>query len=122
MFGWLGKLRRVPPPPPEARWVVTVDGDSIRVTDSAGEARAVPKAELSGVAIETNDSGPWGADVWWLLFGTGDLMACAFPMGATGETAAVDYLAGLPGFDHGEMIEAMRSTDNRVFPVWRRES
>ena len=47
-------------------------------------------------------------------------MACAFPMGATGEQGAVDYLSGLAGFDHGEMTEAMRSTDNRIFPVWQR--
>ena len=119
MFGWLRRLR-YDPPPPEARWVVDVDGESIRVTDGSGESRAVAKAELAGVAIETNDSGPWGADVWWLLFGADDRVACAFPMGATGEQAAVDYLTGLAGFDHGEMIEAMRSTDNRIFPVWQR--
>lgn len=119
MFGWLRKLR-YDPPPPEARWVVAVDGEAIQVTDETGGTRAVAKAELSGVAIETNDSGPWGADVWWLLFGADDEPACAFPMGATGEQAAVDYLSGLRGFDHGEMIEAMRSTDNALFPVWRR--
>ncbi|HYJ84101.1 MAG TPA: hypothetical protein VEW26_14810, partial [Allosphingosinicella sp.] len=102
------------------RWVVVVDGGSVRVTDEAGASRAVAKAELAGVAIETNDSGPWGADVWWLLFGAHDGLACAFPMGATGEQAAVDYLSGLAGFDHGMMIEAMQSTDNMIFPVWRR--
>ena len=119
MFGWLRKLRQ-PPPPPEASWVVAVDVESIRVTDEAGETRAVAKSELSGVAIETNDSGPWGADVWWLLFGAGDGPACAFPLGATGEKAAVDYLMGLAGFDLAQMTEAMRSTRNMTFPVWRR--
>jgi hypothetical protein len=120
MLRWLRKLRRAPPPPPEARWLVAVDGESIRITDESGESRAVAKAELAGVAIETNDSGPWAADVWWLLFGAGDALACAFPMGATGEREAMDYLAGLQGFDHGRMIEAMKSTDNMIFPVWRR--
>lgn len=121
MFGWLRKLR-YDPPPPEARWVVVVDEEAIRVTDEAGETRAVAKAELSAVTIETNDTGPWGADVWWLLFGAGDALACAFPLGATGEKAALDYLAALPDFDHAEMTNAMRSTDNRLFPVWRRRS
>lgn len=90
------------------------------MTDEAGETRAVAKADLSGVAIETNDSGPWGADVWWLLFGAGDGLACASPMGATGEDSAVNHLAALPGFDHGEMVKAMTSTDNALFPVWRK--
>lgn len=121
MFGWLRKLRH-DPPPPEARWVVAVDAEGIRVTDEAGEVRAVARSELTGVAIETNETGPWGADVWWLLFGDGDRLACVFPMGATGQEAAVHYLAALPGFDHAEMIDAMRSTDNRLFPVWRRAS
>lgn len=119
MFGWLRKLR-YDPPPREARWVVAVDGEAIRVTDEEGEVRAVAKSELAGVAIETNDTGPWGADVWWLLFGGDDRLACAFPMGATGEREAMDYLAALPEFDHGEMIEAMRSTGNALFPVWRK--
>ena len=79
-------------------------------------------AELNGVMIETNDSGPFGADVWWLLFGADDRVAVAFPQGAAGEQAAIDWLAGLPGFDHDAMIMAMGSTANAVFPVWRRAS
>lgn len=93
---------------------------SIRVTDPAGGSRAIGKSELSGVAIETNDSGPWGADLWWLLFGAGGVPACAFPLGATGEKAAVDYLTALAGFDHAEMAKAMSSTDNRLFALWSR--
>ena len=120
MFGWLKRLRTVPPPP-EARVVVAVDEDFIRVTDEKGDTRAVAKAELTGVAIETNDSGPWGADVWWLLFGAGDRVDGVFPLGATGEKAAVDYLIALPGFDHGAMVAAMASTDNAFFPLWRRD-
>lgn len=119
MFGWLRKFGSSPTPP-EARWVVAVDDEAIRVSDEAGGTRAVAKSELAGVAIETNDSGPWGADVWWLLFGAADELACAFPLGATGEKAAVDYLTALPGFDHEQMVKAMGSTDNRLFRVWRR--
>jgi hypothetical protein len=113
---------RFDPPPREAKWIVAVDDEAIRVTDDAGETRAVAKAELSAVAIETNDSGPCGADYWWLLFGEGERLACAFPLGATGEDSALDYLTGLPGFDHGESGKATTSTENAYFPVWRRES
>lgn len=119
MFGGFGKRPRARSEP-EAEWVVVLEEGSIRVVDPAGDSLAVGKSELTGVVIETNDSGPWGADVWWLLFGAGGAMACAFPLGATGETAAVDYLVGLAGFDHEEMIKAMTSTDNNAFVLWTR--
>lgn len=119
--GMFGLFKRKPAKLlPESRWIVSVDENAIHVVDEAGDAKSVHKADLSGVAIETNDSGPWGADVWWLLFGREDRLVCAFPQGATGEQAALDYLMTLSLFDHREMIEAMSSTGNAVFPVWRR--
>src|SRR5262245_36292742 len=99
MFGWL--KRKTPRKLiPEALWVVELTGDEVRVVDEAGEVKIVGKGDLSGVIIETNDSGPWGADFWWLLFGADDHVACAIPQGATGEDALINYLLGLPGFDH----------------------
>ena len=77
-------------------------------------------ADLNGVMIETNDSGPFGADVWWLLFGADDRLPAPFRKARSGEQAAIDWLLGLPGFDHDAMIMAMGSTGNAVFPVWRR--
>lgn len=106
---------------PEAGWTVEATADHIAATDDAGETRSIGLADLSGVMIETNDSGPFGPDVWWLLFGADDRLACAFPQGASGEQDAVDLLLGLPGFDHEAMIMAMGSTTNVVFPVWRAE-
>jgi hypothetical protein len=49
-------------------------------------------------------------------------VACAYPQGATGEQATLDYLMALPGFDHAEMIKAMSSVGNAVFPVWRKSA
>jgi len=120
MFGW---LRKKTPPQliPESNWIVAVEGDLLRVTDDTGEVTQLAKHELAGVIIETNDSGPWGADVWWRLFGADDRVAFAVPQGATGEDAMIDYLFSLPGFNHSEMAKAMGCTDNAVFPVWRRE-
>ena len=105
---------------PEQLWTVVADGEGIRATDQTGATMSVSDAELSSVVIETNDSGPWGADVWWFLFGPDGKLACAFPQGASGEKEAIDRLIALPGFDHEELIRAMGSTDNAVFPVWKR--
>ncbi|MDO9489878.1 MAG: hypothetical protein Q7J32_16005 [Sphingomonadaceae bacterium] len=118
MFGWF--RRRAKGLQPEAQWVVEVGPERIQVTDAAGGATALVIADLAAVAIETNDTGPWGADVWWLLFGADERLACAFPQGATGEGVVIDYLVALPGFDHEQMTNAMRSTSNAVFPVWRK--
>ena len=100
--------------------MIAVDAGRISVCDEMGQVRSIAREDLSGVAIETNDRGPWGADVWWLLFDGNDQLACTFPQGATGEDAAIDYISALPSFDHSEMIKAMTSTDNAVFAVWRR--
>src|SRR5688572_4567481 len=81
-----GRARRVPR---EAAWVVSIEDDKIRVADPAGEVRGIVKQELAAVLIETNDSGPWGSDFWWLLLAANKNLACAFPQGATGEKAAM---------------------------------
>lgn len=121
MFGWFNRKENAAVAlQPERRWSVTANADAITVTDDAGQSKLVRLQELSGVIIETNDSGPWGVDVWWLLFGADDKIACSYPQGATGEEAVLDTLMALPSFDHQRMIEAMASTDAAIFPVWRR--
>lgn len=118
MFGWFRKRMAAATLQPEARWIVTLADDEVHVTDPTAAVTTLHLSDLAGVAIETNDSGPWGADVWWLLFGPDDRIAVAFPQGATGEQAVVDCLMGLPMFDLARMTDAMRSTGNAVFPVW----
>ncbi len=106
----------------ERSWVVELGEDRISIIEPNGTTRFVGLADLSGVMIETNDSGPAGSDVWWLLFGGNERLACAFPQGSSGEDLVVDRLLGLPGFDHEAMIMAMGSTGNAVFPVWRKSA
>src|SRR5882724_4535569 len=67
MFGWMKK--RPARLNPESKWTIAVTDGLIAVSDEAGVTRSVTLDALAGVAIETNDTGPWGADVWWLLFG-----------------------------------------------------
>lgn len=118
MFGWFRK--RSARLEPEARWQVTTDSTAIQICDDKGETKALAWDDLSAILIETNDSGPWGADVWWLLLGADDHVACAYPQGATGEAAALDIFMALEGFDHAQMTAAMGSAENAIFPVWRK--
>ena len=104
----------------ERQWKLEVDDLRLRLVDPEGATRVVEKTALRGVIVETNDSGPWGADVWWLLFAADDRVALAFPQGASGEADVLDYLCALPGFDYEVMTQAMTSVENAVFPVWRK--
>lgn len=107
-------------PTPERRWTVTLADNRIEAAGPDGTIQHLLWDDLRAVVIETNDSGPWGADFWWLLFGADDTIAVGFPQGANGEPAAMDRLMSLPGFDHEAMIRATASTAEAVFPVWRR--
>lgn len=105
---------------PECLWNVSADESGFRATDQTGETVFLPREDLASVAIATNDTGPWGADVWWLLFGADGQLACAFPQGATGEKDVLDALMALPGFNENEMIKGMGCTSNATFIVWQR--
>lgn len=119
MLGWLRKIRNKPLQP-ESQWTVVIGEDIIGITDNQGATRELAKNDLKGVAVETNDSGPWGADLWWLLFDLDGKLGGALPGGAAGESALVDYVATLPGFNHSELARAMASTDNALFKLWER--
>lgn len=121
MWDWLKRRRkRRSRLYPECLWTVAVSDDVITVTDAEGTSASLARKDISGVVIETNDTGPWGSDVWWLIYGPGEALACAFPQGAEGEIAAVNCLMSLPGFDCRQMIDAMASTRIALFPVWRK--
>jgi hypothetical protein len=79
---------------------------------------SVALADIAVVAIETDDSGPWGSDVRWVLR-TADATV-VIPLGATGEDALLDWVQSQPGVDNEAIIEAMGSTTIGRFPVWTR--
>jgi hypothetical protein len=104
---------------PESRFVVEVTDTGIINHRPNGQVERVAFADLKAVIIETDDSGPWGADVWWFLVGNGPESGCVYPNGATGEGEALQALQRLPGFDNEQLIQAMSSTDNARFLCWK---
>ena len=103
----------------ERQWVVEHDGLGVRVLQPDGAQQAIGWGEVLIVAIETNDSGPWGADVWWVFEGASARVA--YPQGATGEAGMLEVLqARFPGFSDAMVIEAMGCTDNARFVCWTR--
>ncbi len=106
----------------EARFVVRVTDGAIINERPEGTIERVALDALAAVLIETTNTGPWGADVWWLLIGADLQSGCVFPMGATGEHEVLKALQQLPGFDNEAFIEAMACTEDGRFLCWQATS
>lgn len=103
---------------PEALCRVTCDAAGVACSGQGAPREHLAWTELAAVEVHTNDTGPWGTDVWFVLRGDGGVMNV--PQGATGDDELVRRLQALPGFDNAALLEAMTSTDNRVFRCWTR--
>jgi hypothetical protein len=104
---------------PECQIVVTFDDESVTCQRPKGKTESVRWKDLAAVIIETNDTGPFGTDVYWLLLGRDGASGCVIPNGATGEKELVNRLQQLPGFDDNSVIAAMGSVTNQSFLCWK---
>lgn len=103
----------------ERRVVVAFDAHGVSVTFPNDAPRTMAWAEVQCVAIETNDSGPWSGDVWWLLESADRRIG--YPLGATGDDAMLtELMARFPALDHGAVVRAMGCADNARFVCWER--
>ncbi len=93
----------------------------IVATDGMGTQRVLPLSHLRKVVVATDDSGPWGADVVYLLYSDDAHPACLFPLEAAGCDAFVAWISDQPGFDGRELAKAMASTDVAKFVVLDRQ-
>ena len=116
MLSWLREKLRYNPP--ESQWAVAIADDCIVTTDGTGAERALPLAELKAVIVATDDSGPWGDDVVFLLYGDGSEPVSVFPLEAAGCQEFVAWLSGHQGYRDREMAKAMASTAVTKFVVW----
>jgi hypothetical protein len=69
MFRWLLEKFQRANGSPLTKWSVTIDGEFIVTGDGSGTIRRLSKADLRKVVVQTDGSGPWGADVLFFLFG-----------------------------------------------------
>lgn len=99
--------------------IVTFDESGVTVTWPKGDVISASWDLIDCVAIETNDSGPWGADFWWLL--EGRETRCAYPQGATGDLGLLsEFPKRFPGFSDEAVIQANGCTSNARFVCWLR--
>lgn len=96
---------------------LTVLDDRIVIV-SAGDSQTLRDEELTGVAIETTDQGPFVDDMFFHL-ATPD-GTTRIPSETPGAELLLEHLQRLPGFDSQAVIAAAASTENRVFVCWQR--
>jgi len=132
MFGWLEQwlLKRwmhkaVNNPAnsrlkPECDFLLSIDNGVITNKRPEGKVEQVSISDLKSIIVETNDSGPWGMDVWWYLIGSDS--GCVYPQGATGENEVLNAIQALPGFDNQALIQAMGCSENKRFQCWQSNS
>ena len=101
-----------------ARDRVEFDDTEIRRRRGSSTVESITWDELAAIDIVTTDQGPHTEDVFWVLMNHDQSVGCAIP----GEivTDLLPRLQALPGFDNGAVIQAMGSTANARFVVWRR--
>jgi len=104
----------------ERQVVVSFDDLQVSASFPTGETQSIAWQAVDRVAIETNDSGPWGADVWWLLEAQDHHVA--YPQGATGDSEMLgQFSVRFPGFNHAAVIQAMGCASNARFVCWERD-
>jgi|SRR5688572_33401538 len=102
----------------EELWQVNISDTDLQVSDPNKNVRSMQLSNIRGIAIQTNNSGPLGSDVIWLI-SDGD-STISFPLGASGENSALRFFQTLDGFDNLKFINAMSSTDNNVFILFKK--
>ncbi len=116
LIRWLLSKR---PKPPEALFSVELtSADEVICRPPNRPETRIPIADLGAVYVETNDSGPWGMDVWWVLLDKTEKLGVAYPLGAEGEDDVLARLQSLPGFE----VKGMDSTKNARFLCWQAPS
>lgn len=101
--------------PPEERYRVEVTvHDEIVCLPPTGAEQRIRVRDLGSVHVETNASGPLGADVWWVLKDAQGRTCVRFPQLASGEGAVLDRLRMLPGF----RPDGMNSAEPATFRCW----
>ena len=122
MFRWLAAKFRERSASPLAKWSVSIEGDCIITGDGSEIFKRLSIADLRKVVVQTDDSGPWGADVVYFLFDGDTEPAAVFPLEAQGCQNFVRWLSTLPGSNDREHVRAMGSTSVAQFIVFEAKS
>ncbi len=103
----------------QRRATVVVDDQSVTCRRPDGLVESIRWPDLRAVLIHTTDQGPLIDDVFWVL--TDGESGCVVPSESEGIKCMIERLQRLPNFDFDQAIQAMSSTDDRLFLCWQRQ-
>jgi len=103
---------------PESEYIVTVTDDFVRVEKDSLQTQNIFWYDLREVSIVTTDEGPFHPDVWLVLKGAAGMVR--IPQGNPGYDVVYDRVSGLDGFNYQGVIDAMMSTENNEFILWKK--
>jgi len=104
---------------PYAAVRVWFDNEQAWVHYPSKEPESIKWDSLIGIAVETNDQGPFVEDVYWLL--ASEEKVISYPSEATGSEEMLKRLQEIPTFNNERLIEAMTCTGNQTFILWDHE-
>ena len=104
----------------EAQVVVADQGDFVSAKFPNGDTQTLSWDALIRFEIQTNESGPWGWDVWFVLVGSEDEVS--FPLGATGQDEVLAKVQAVTGKDREQLIDGMNCTTDRTFVTWEKHA
>jgi hypothetical protein len=102
----------------ETRCSVEFDDAAVTCRHPDGGSERVEWDSLEEVLIRTEDAGLSFTDVFWVLVAGGT--QCVFPHGCEGDSALLERLQKLPGFNNEVFVAAMSSISDGEFVCWRR--
>ena len=102
----------------EAQVLVQDHGRFVSAKFPNGETQSLSWSEFVRFEIQTNDSGPWDWDVWFVLAGARD--SVSFPLGATGEDEILARVETETGKSRPDLIDGMNCVENRTFITWEK--
>jgi len=99
---------------PESKWVVDIKNEELISINYQKEVMKFPINSIKKIVIETNDSGPWGTDLWWKVFSIQE-EPMIIPNGATGESEMIEKFEKIEGFSNDALAKAMSCVLNAEF-------
>lgn len=115
MLDWL--RQKLWKPSPLEAWSVRIVDDQIITDDGLGTRKLLQVGDLRRVVVATDDSGPWGADFVFLLFGEAEGPVGLFPIEAQGRDEFIVWMSEQPGYNGDELQKAAGSTKVARFEV-----
>jgi len=105
----------------EERYLVIMEEDRISCLHPEKPDESILWREISEVVIVTTNKGPYEPYIWILLVAENG-QGCVFPLGAKNSRIAIEKILGFPGLNLAVWANALKSTGNDRFVVWKRQA